>query len=245
VALITFTSLRGAPGASTAALAIALAWPRPRVLVEADPDGGVLAARWGLRTRPGLADLAARAGRGLRAGDVHELGQQVGPLPAIVAPSGADAATAAVRALADVLATLARTDELDVIVDAGRLRPDSAALPLVVGAGASLVVLRPVLDQVAAAAAAGVSAGKHHLLLVGERPHGAAEVADALGSPVLGVLADDGRGAAQPLRRSTAYGRSVRTVAQTLAANARQALSGEGDVLRTDLIRPRLLGVTA
>jgi len=40
MALIALASATGAPGVSTTALGLALNWPRPVVLVEADPNGG-------------------------------------------------------------------------------------------------------------------------------------------------------------------------------------------------------------
>src|SRR5437763_930180 len=54
-------------GVSTLALAVAARWPQPgaALLVEADPAGGDLAARFGLRPAPGLTSAAA-AGRGQR-----------------------------------------------------------------------------------------------------------------------------------------------------------------------------------
>ncbi len=54
--LIAVCSLKGSPGVTTWALALAACWPRPAsaVLVECDPSGGSLAARFGLAPAPGL-----------------------------------------------------------------------------------------------------------------------------------------------------------------------------------------------
>jgi MinD-like ATPase involved in chromosome partitioning or flagellar assembly len=217
MSLVAITSLHGAPGTTTFGLALAAAWHREVVLVEADADGGVLAARWGLATRPGLADLAARARRRLEPADVHELSQPVGAVRVIVAPSGADAAAAAVRALAGpLLDAVGRLAPHDVLVDAGRLRGESATSPLVEAADSVLVLIRPQLEQVASAAATPLPA-RARLVLVGERPHRADDVALALGVPVLAVVADDSRGAASPLRAGTPYGRSVRRAVQRMA----------------------------
>jgi hypothetical protein len=58
-------SVSGAPGASCAALGMAGLWPQhPALPVEADPSGGVIAARFGLSRGPGLNDLAAAARHG-------------------------------------------------------------------------------------------------------------------------------------------------------------------------------------
>ena len=40
MALIVLTSASGSPGVTTTALGLALTWPRPVLLVEADPTGG-------------------------------------------------------------------------------------------------------------------------------------------------------------------------------------------------------------
>jgi hypothetical protein len=62
--LIVVASVKGSPGATTLALGLAALWPRlGAVLVEADPAGGDLAARFGHHPdhpdRPGLSGLAA------------------------------------------------------------------------------------------------------------------------------------------------------------------------------------------
>jgi hypothetical protein len=59
MALVCVTAAHGAPGVTTLALLAAGSWPRPAVVVEADPSGGALAVRYGLGRTPGLADLAA------------------------------------------------------------------------------------------------------------------------------------------------------------------------------------------
>src|SRR5438477_511605 len=80
---IVVGSVRSA-GATTVALAIA-GWLDPVVLVEADPDGGVLALRYGLRREPGLLTLAAS--RDLEGDMLSEHTQRLpGGLPVIVAP---------------------------------------------------------------------------------------------------------------------------------------------------------------
>ena len=59
----------GSPGATTLALGLGSVWERPgrsAVVVEADPDGGVVAARLGLGHHPCLTELAVRARSGAR-----------------------------------------------------------------------------------------------------------------------------------------------------------------------------------
>lgn len=69
--IVAVTSVKGSPGATSVALAMAACWPRPVVVVEADPHGGDLAYRCrGEDQQPigadrGLVSLAAevRGGR--------------------------------------------------------------------------------------------------------------------------------------------------------------------------------------
>ena len=77
--IVTLASVRGSPGVTSWALLLAAAWPAAvdaeRVVVEADLDGGVLGARYGLGVDPGVVSLIAAlapqrgsrgAGRGAR-----------------------------------------------------------------------------------------------------------------------------------------------------------------------------------
>jgi hypothetical protein len=76
MALIVLTSSRGAPGVTTIALALALLWPRPSVLLEADVSGSSSVAAGCLRgtlgPQRGLINLAVahRAGT-LTPGSIH------------------------------------------------------------------------------------------------------------------------------------------------------------------------------
>ncbi|MAT03628.1 MAG: hypothetical protein CL424_01080 [Acidimicrobiaceae bacterium] len=66
--IVTIGSIRGAPGATSWALLLATAWPREfterRVVVEADPSGGVLGARYGLGVEPGAVRMVSGIRRG-------------------------------------------------------------------------------------------------------------------------------------------------------------------------------------
>ncbi|MGK2852999.1 MAG: hypothetical protein ACSLE3_02645, partial [Microbacteriaceae bacterium] len=65
MALIALASASGSPGVTTTAMGLALAWPRPVLLVEADPTGGSgLLAGYFRGTREytaGLIELALTA----------------------------------------------------------------------------------------------------------------------------------------------------------------------------------------
>ncbi len=71
--VVTFLSAKGSPGVTTTALLAAALWPRPALLLEADPAGGDVAARVPaadgglLDTSRGLLPLLTAARRGLDA----------------------------------------------------------------------------------------------------------------------------------------------------------------------------------
>jgi MinD-like ATPase involved in chromosome partitioning or flagellar assembly len=233
MALVVLGATRSSPGVTTVALALGAVWQRGRhqaLLVEADPDGGVIAARYGLGAHPNLTELAGRTRSGLRPTDVWDHAQVLpGGLGAVVAHPSADQTHAALRTGAARIGDhLSRVDSTDVLVDAGRLSPSSPALDLLPWASLIVVVLRPRLDEISALAQrlpALQELGEVGVVLVGTRPYGPSEVAANLGAEVLGVLANDPKGAAAidgtgGSRRfgTSALVRSARVVVGALAA---------------------------
>lgn len=213
MALVCIGSFRGAPGATTLAVAVAMSWPRPVVLVEADPDGGVLAVRHGLSRQPGLAGLAA-AVREIPSTEALFRNAQATPavdVPVVVAP---EAAPISAGILDDVAGELgpwcSAVEGADVVVDCGRLSLRSPVLPVLPHAAAVLAVARPRADELHVAAHRRnlLVGGRSGLVLVGEHPYTAREVIDQLGVPVVGLVADDPRAAS--LLEEGGSGRSVR-----------------------------------
>ncbi len=200
------------------------------LVVEADPDGGVLAARYGLGAHPNLTELAGRTRSGLRPTDVWDHAQVLpGGLGVVVAHPSADQTHAALRTGAARIGDhLSRVEGTDVLVDGGRFSPSSPALDLLPWASLIMVVLRPRLEEISALAQrlpALQELGEVGVVLVGKRPYGPSEVAANLGAEVLGVLADDPKGAAaidgtggSRRFRTSALVRSARAVAGALAA---------------------------
>jgi hypothetical protein len=204
VSLICVGSVRSAPGATTLGVLMAAAWPpdRPVVLVESDPDGGVVAARFGIGRDPGLASLAAA----LRSGPppvevVWDCAQRLpGGLAVIPAYESADVVSTTLRDAGSRLASWCSAAEgIDLIADCGRLRPGSPADPLLDVADAVLIVTRPRTDELYSAMdrVRGLGESQHlaGLVLVGDKPYGRDEVVAQLGVPVVGVVAEDRRGA--------------------------------------------------
>jgi hypothetical protein len=199
---VIFAAARSSPGVTMAMLACASVWPGRVLLVEASEDGGALAARFGLPVEPGLTTLAA-ACRHTSNGDRPPglLAEHVQPLPgtdridALVGPTSLEPAQALLRTSAGRVAGMLDETATDVLIDAGRLPAAPLAGPLLERADRMVLVVRPRLEELTALA--------HRLphlarfgppllvLLVGDRPYGPREVADTLGIPVLGALADD------------------------------------------------------
>jgi hypothetical protein len=126
VTLIALASVKGSPGVTTAAAALAASWPKGRrvLLVEADPFGGDLAPRYGVAPTGGLSSLFAAARRTLQSGDVWDhVDHLPGGLPVLFGLGGMHHAVANEKAwpiVTDVLGAL----EADVVIDVGRLLPN-------------------------------------------------------------------------------------------------------------------------
>jgi hypothetical protein len=205
VTLIALTSAKHSPGVTTAALACVTAWSayHEALLVEADPAGGDLAARLLLPFDPDLVSLSAASRH--HSAPATRLDAHLQPLPgggsALLGPGSPDQAGVALSEIgAGLFAALAGRSEL-AVVDCGRWSTASPARAALRAADLALVVLRPTVEGIVHLRSRGASlrsdaAGRLGLLLVGERPYTAAEVEEAVGIPVTGVLADDPRGAA-------------------------------------------------
>jgi len=212
--LCAFGSVKASPGVTTTVAGLTTVWPADRALLvaELDPAGGDLAARNGLHDEPGLVTLAAAGRRELDPETVLAHCQRL-PFPGaaagtaepnvaerrvLIGPPGTDQAMAAMAALRGRMAsTLAALPGIDVLVDCGRLDTTSPALEVVVAADIVVVVSRGALSDV------------HHLqsrfstlhrpdallVVVGDRPYPAPEIAAAIGYPAHTDLPIDRRAA--------------------------------------------------
>ncbi len=226
MAIITLAQARSS-GATTAAVALARAWPCPVVLVEADPAGGDLAARYGVATSPGLVDLAATPGS--RPADLRGVAQNLGGVDVIAAPVAPEVTRAALDAV---------EDGTDVLVDCGRLPLAPAPVPTLVEEATVVVfVCRPTAPSVVSLRQRLVSLPEPILrrsvvVVVGDRPYPADEVAATIGLPLAGVLADDpvaaaALGSAEPVRMGrSALLRSATVLAEALVARCATQTDG-------------------
>ena len=211
MALYAIVSPGGSPGATTSALALALAWPRPVILAECDPGGGAILAglfAGHLPAPPGLLGLALEAGLGAEV-TAADLAAQLAPLDkggnrwflaGIHDPRQALGLAPSWPAIAAALAG----HSADVIADCGRLDAVESR-PASILAVASLVVLvmRASLRQVAAARpriemVTAITGGSERLrlLVVGEQGHAVREMARTPRVAVLGSLPRDRKTAA-------------------------------------------------
>lgn len=145
--MISFCGLKGAPGASTLALLTRALWPAQAVLVEADPGGGEFALTvagpggQALPAKPSISDLALSAAQRMPSIErVWEAALETAAGPVVCGLPSAQPMGNLLREYARHLAGLL-SGESDVVVDAGRLAPDSASLPLLAAANVVAVVV--------------------------------------------------------------------------------------------------------
>lgn len=200
--VISVTSVKHSPGATTLALALVAARPSGQapgnsraVLVEADPAGGDLAGRIGLPLEPGLASLAASA---RHAGAHFDIDMHLQALPCggevVVGPTSPELADGAIRSMADRLPSAVRSCGFGVI-DCGRWAPGSPASAVLAGSDWTLVVVRPDLvgiDHLLSRidSIRRLAGGALAIAVVGDRPYGSPVVAEATGCPALTVALD-------------------------------------------------------
>lgn len=165
MALIALAADKGAPGVTTAAVALGAVWPRPVLVAECDQAGGDLvyrlpaaapdaaggAADGGmLNPSRGLLSLAATARRGLRPDQIAEHCQRlVGGLDVLVGTTNAEQAQAMTWLWGPLGRAFAGLDPVDVIADCGRLGADTPLLDLMHEADLVVLLTRATLEQVA------------------------------------------------------------------------------------------------
>lgn len=233
---VALGSLKASPGVTTTAVALGATWPagRPVTVVEADPSGGDLAARYNLAAEPSLLTLAAAARRDTNGTSEHVLADNhvqrlPGGLAVLAGPASADQAHAALRMLGPTAPALTAI-EGDLLVDCGRLDSASPALRLAAACELLVLVARPVLAELHHLAAR-VDAlreltGQVAVVLIGPGRYPPGEVTAALDVEVLATLPDDRHGAgllagqpgpARLLERLALVG-AARSLTQTICA---------------------------
>jgi hypothetical protein len=242
--LIGLLCAKGAPGVTTSSLAIAAQWPRPAVVIDADPSGGDIAAGLGRGAWAAgchLLELVARCRTQPLETALRTLVVRPGEhAPLVLAGLGSPAQAAAVpwATLGD---GLARLDTVDVVCDLGRYLHGGGNRDLLEVCDKILVVTRSTLPAVRATVRlldllhAGRFDARTGLLVVAAgRPYPANEVAAACRTPLVHDLPDDPRTAAvwsdgtaagRGLSRSPLQ-RAARRVAEALAVSEMPAAPG-------------------
>lgn len=174
MALIAIASDKGAPGVTTAALALAAVWPRPVLLAECDPAGGDLVYRFPavggghLDPRRGVLSLAVVARRGMQPHQVWEHVQKLhGGLDVLAGVTNAEQGTGLSLLWGPIGKVLASLPQADVIADCGRLGADGPLYDLLAEATTVVLVTKVhvadvirLRDRAAAFAAAAQSRGR-------------------------------------------------------------------------------------
>ena len=174
MALIAIASDKGAPGVTTAALALAAVWPRPVLLAECDPAGGDLVYRFPavggghLDPRRGVLSLAVVARRGMQPQQVWEHVQKLhGGLDVLAGVTNAEQGAGLSLLWGPIGKVLASLPQADVIADCGRLGADGPLYDLLAEATTVVLVTKVhvadvirLRDRAAAFAAAAQSRGR-------------------------------------------------------------------------------------
>jgi hypothetical protein len=204
MALFTVTSVSGSLGVTTLCVGLALTWPRPVVLVEADPSGGsaILAGYCTGLARPGLSELVLAHRHHQLA---SELPSRLFPLadssasllPGLRSHQQAVSLLGVWDALLDALRELESTTGVDVIVDAGRLGIMGSPEPLIRESEVTLVLTGTGLPELARVRSwvpqlQEAAVGEVRLVIAGRvRPYSASEITKTLGLAVVGEVAWD------------------------------------------------------
>jgi hypothetical protein len=221
MALIAIASDKGAPGVTTAALALAAVWPRPVLLAECDQAGGDLVYRFPaaggghLDPRRGVLSLAVVARRGMQPQQVWEHVQKLhGGLDVLAGVTNAEQGAGLSLLWGPIGKALAALPQADVIADCGRLGADGPLYDLLVEATTVVLVSKVQVadvirlrDRASAFAAAAQTRGRRGfgvgVVVVAEHKRFRAalgEVQHVLGqanaqATVLGGIAHDTKGA--------------------------------------------------
>jgi hypothetical protein len=267
VATISLLSAKGSPGVTTTTVALTLAWSRAHpgragLMVDADPIGGDCAAGVLRGAAPATAgvlplatarDLDSHAALDAAAVDLRADGS------ARIVPGVPDEARAAALPLAWDIVAEVRADlhhqGRDVLVDAGRVDRAGLAAPWLADSDLAVLLLRPSLAAVLAAhrfvSQWPLSGVPLHVLVVdAPSPYRGAEVADAVGAPLAGVIAFDAAAArvhsegAAPGRgfERSGYARTVHRTAVDVGALALARADAHLPARGVDAAAPASLG---
>ena len=242
--IVTLGSVRGSPGVTSWCLLLAAAWPEAfgseRVVLEADVDGGVLGARYGVGVEPGAVSLIASLRHGGDEVAVAEHGREAAPgLWLVPGPESGEQARSVWSGTASQVAPRLARDDRVWLVDVGRLSPSSATIPLAEWSNMALVVCRAgpedlvqVPGRVAAMQQHAATVG---VLVVGKPPYDRSELIEFFGTARVWSVAESDEltrlagDALRPgrARRSWLWRSAVEVAAEVAGHAATSVLSAE------------------
>ena len=223
--LLGLMSAKGAPGVTATAIALAHTRERATLVVEADPAGGALAARLGLRLDPGLSGLSAAGRHELSTAQLLEHRQPVSAtVSVLVGPSEPRQMVGALGILGGRLVDAVRPLDVDVIFDLGRMDASSPALALARHLDLLAWLAAPSLEGIDAVLVrrGGLEDLQSRSVLVttGDGPYDPRECATVLGLPLAGHLPHD-----EPGIRAAIDGQDTKRLARRPLARALAQLS--------------------
>ena len=185
--IVTVGSVRGSPGVTSWALLLAAAWPAgvDRVVLEADPDGGVLGARYGVGVEPGAVSLVAALRRASVPVPVEEHGRRIGDVWVVPGPETAEQSRRVWSAGAESSVAPLAADERVWIVDAGRLSTANPSRAFAASSAMVVLVSGPRLEDVvqlpSRVASLPAPSDRVGVLVVGKSDYSRAELSEFVG----------------------------------------------------------------
>ncbi len=225
--IVALGSVRGSPGVSAWTMILAAAWPGEgaleRVVVEADVDGGVAGARYGVGVDPGVLGLVTGLRRG---GDpsaaLWSVGRRLSTEAWLVpGPESAEMSHrvwSADRAAATAASAMAKDPRRVWLCDVGRVGAGSVVAPVVASSVTTLLFSRDApadLVQVPARIAALREVGSRvGVVVVGEPSYGRDQLADFFGDIDVWIVPHEARVIEMSQRAWSPSSRSARWLRQ-------------------------------
>ncbi len=203
MSIVAVGTAKASPGVASLSVGLGFSWElttgRRAILVEADSDGGVLAARFGLNPAPSLVELSGTNRHEVTIDRLQTNSQLLaGQLPALIAPGCGETTSLVLGPMARWLMNgLNHLQDIDTVIDVGRIRPYSPATELIKHCDLLVLVARPQFDQLVPLVHQARRVATQNiptaLVCVGDRPYSPTEMAKAAQIDLLGVMAYEPR----------------------------------------------------
>lgn len=196
--LIAVTSSRTSPGSTTLAVGLSLAWSHQvdkSLLIEADPAGGVLGLRFGLRSTPSLTTFGSDCRNGYEEDLLWANTQDLRGFECMPGSVDPRLSSSWLERVDPMIAKHVPELSAPTIVDLGRLSNDLSAPNIIKAADRVLVVTRPTIAEIQSLRfrirQVRLAGGTPNLVVIGDRPHDPHEIARLVDIPLLAVIPDE------------------------------------------------------